>query len=130
MPTFRKFEDIEAWQKGLRLVAKVYKCSSSGAIARDYAFCDQIRRAACSVTSNIAEGFERGGPAEFARFLSIAKGSVGEIRSLLHVASAQEYMSKDVFNDLYRDADEVGRMIGGLIVYLKKAKQRGRKSDG
>jgi hypothetical protein len=46
------------------------------------------------------------------------------------VASAQEYMSKDVFNDLYRDADEVGRMIGGLIVYLKKAKQRGRKSDG
>src|SRR5205085_12010986 len=89
MATFERFEDIEAWKKTRLLVNVIYKMTAVAEFARDYGLKDQIRRAAVSVLSNIAEGFEREGKTEFRRFLTIAKGSCGEVRAQLYVALDQ-----------------------------------------
>ncbi|PSQ92571.1 MAG: four helix bundle protein, partial [Bacteroidetes bacterium SW_4_67_19] len=85
MATFHRFEDIESWQKARRLARRIYELTGNGDFARDFGLRDQIRRAAVSIMSNIAEGFERGSRREFARFLDIAKASAGEVRSPLYV---------------------------------------------
>ena len=90
----RSFQDLIAWQKARILTAKIYRITSEGAFARDFGLKDQIRRAAVSVMSNIAEGFERGRPTEFHQFLSIAKGSCAELRSQLYVAVDAGYLNK------------------------------------
>lgn len=81
-----RFEDFVAWQKARTLAADIYKITSEGKFARDFGLRDQIRRAAVSSMSNLAEGFEQGRPAEFHQFLSIAKGSCAELRTQLYVA--------------------------------------------
>jgi four helix bundle protein len=86
MRTFQSFEEIEAWQKARTLTREVYVATSEGAFSRDFGLRDQIRRAAVSIMSNIAEGYERSGTGEFVHFLSMAKGSTGEVRSQLYVA--------------------------------------------
>lgn len=96
MATFTTFEEIGAWQKARHLTKEIYKVSSSGACGRDYDLRNQIRRAAVSIMSNIAEGFERSGTGEFNQFLATAKGSAGEIRSQLYVALDQSYLSRRV----------------------------------
>jgi four helix bundle protein len=87
MATFQSFEEIEAWQKARELIHEVYGISDGGLFSRDFGLCNQICRASVSIMSNIAEGFERSGTNEFIQFLAIAKGSVGEVRSQLYVAS-------------------------------------------
>ena len=77
-----RFEDLIAWQKARKLTSRIYKTTNEGEFARDYSLRDQIRRAAVSTMSNIAEGFERGGAAEFHRFLVMAKGSCAELLSM------------------------------------------------
>ena len=86
MATFHRFEDIESWQKARRLARRIYELTGNGDFARDFGLRDQIRRAAVSIMSNIAEGFERDSRREFARFLDIARASTGEVRSQLYVA--------------------------------------------
>ena len=86
MAEIKRFEDIEGWKKARELVAAIYAVSSKGSFAKDSELRDQIRRAAVSVMSSIAEGFERGGDKEFSQFLSLAKASCGEVRSQLYVA--------------------------------------------
>lgn len=81
-----RFEDLIAWQKVRLLTAEIYRVTSQGSFARDFGLRDQICRAAVSVMSNIAEGFERNRAAEFHQYLSIAKASCGEVRSQLYVA--------------------------------------------
>ena len=81
MATWQRCEDIDAWQKARKLSAAIHVLSAEGPCSRDYTFVRQIRSAALSVMSNIAEGFERDGSREFANFVSIAKGSAGEVRS-------------------------------------------------
>ncbi len=76
---------------------------------------------------NIAEGFERGGDKEFIQFLSHSKGSCGEVRSHLHVALDQAYITQPTFNQLYADSDEVGRLIGGFMSYLQQSGVGGHK---
>lgn len=95
MSKIQKFEDIEAWRSAREATKLVYKISSIGEFARDYALRDQIRRCAVSIMSNIAEGFERDGDKEFIQFLAIAKGSCGEARSQLYIALGQKYISED-----------------------------------
>ncbi len=80
------FEDLRVWQKGIELVKQVYFLTAAGKLSKDFGLRDQLQRAAVSVPTNIAEGFERSSRKEYIRFLLIAKGSAGEVRSLLRVA--------------------------------------------
>ena len=97
MATFRCFQEIEAWKKGRELTRVIYTCTAVGRFSKDYVLKDQIRRAAVSVISNIAEGFERGGKNEFIQFLSIAKGSAGELETQMYIALDQGYVKDEEF---------------------------------
>jgi len=127
MATIQSFEEIEAWQKARELTRQIYSLSSQGSFSKDFRLRDQIRDASVSIMSNIAEGFERGGTKEFVQFLAIAKGSAGEIRSQLYVTLDQRYITKETFSRLYALASETGRMIGGLMNYLRKSGIKGSK---
>lgn len=127
MASIRRFEDIEAWQKARQLTHAVYQYSAAGVFGTDYALRNQIRRAAVSAMSNIAEGFERGGSSEFVQFLSIAKGSVGEIEAQLYIALDQRYLSDDDFRRLLRLTGATKRLLAGFMKYLKSSEIRGLK---
>ncbi len=119
-----RFEDFIAWQKARKLTADIYRVTSEGRFARDFGLKDQIRRAAVSSMSNLAEGFERGRPAEFHQFLSIAKASCAELRAQLYVALDVGYISLLTFDGLMAQATEVGQILGGL----RQAVERRRES--
>ncbi len=127
MPRISQFEDIEGWQKARKLAKDIYQATSSGKFATDYALRDQIRRAAVSIISNIAEGFERGGDREFLQFLALSKGSCGEVRAQLYVAADQGYLNQQQFHSLLAQAVEVSRMLSGLMRYLRQSEMRGSK---
>jgi four helix bundle protein len=127
MATVERFEDIEAWQMAKELTKEVYACSGTGKFANDYGLRDQIRRAAVSIMSNIAEGFERGGSAEFSQFLSIAKGSAGEVEAQLYVALDQGYINKEQFESIKAMASSTKKLIAGFMNYLKRSKLKGQK---
>lgn len=122
--TIRTFQDLIAWQKARKLTARIYRITTEGRFARDFGLKDQIRRAAVSVMSNIAEGFERGRPSEFHQFLSIAKGSCAELRSQLFVAFDAGYLTQVDFEDLLEAAVEVGRIVGGLRAGVQRRKSQ------
>ena len=114
-----RFEDIQAWQEARILVNMIYDAiESNKGFTGDYKFTDQIRSAAVSVMSNIAEGFSRRTTKEFGQFLFIAEGSAAEVQSQLYVALDQEYINKEKFDELYTKSDEVARLISGFIRYL------------
>jgi four helix bundle protein len=127
MTTIKRYEDIQGWQKARELTNLVYNITKQGIFARDFGLRDQIRRAAVSVMSNIAEGFERGGQAEFIQFLFIAKSSAGEVQSQLYVAIDQEYITPEQFRQGYELCAETMRLIGGFITYLRKSPIKGPK---
>ncbi len=109
-----KFEDLIAWQKARDLTRAIYQATAAGSFAKDFVLRDQIRRAAVSVMSNLAEGFERGGRSEFHQFLSVSKSSCAELRSQLYVALDATHLSPSTFRQLMLQAEEVARIIGGL----------------
>jgi four helix bundle protein len=117
--TIRRFEELEAWQTARALTKLVYELASVGAFSRDYGLRDQIRRAAVSVMSNIAEGFESRTKALFIDYLGRAKGSAGEVRSQLYVALDCRYLSDEQFTVVYELADKVTRQVANLITYLQ-----------
>ena len=135
MTMAKRFEDLEVWQGARDVVNAVYKASSNGAFARDYALRDQIRRAIISVPSNIAEGFSRHSNKEFIQFLFIfypvkytllrllhgAGGSAAEVQSQLFTALDQEYISQREFDKIYGQIEVVARQISRFITYLKGA---------
>ena len=125
--TIQRFEDIKAWQRGRELAWVIYQITGKEPLARDYGLRDQLGRAAVSVVSNIAEGFERGGTGEFRQFLSQAKGSAGEIKAQLYIARDVGLLAEEDFATVYALADETGRMIGGLMRYLARSEIRGPK---
>ena len=108
------YEDLIAWQKSMDVAVEVFSLSNKGRIARNFAFCDQLQRAASSVPSNIAEGFERGSRAEFHRFLSISKASCAELRTRLQLAIRVGYLEAASASAIIDRAAEVGRIIGRL----------------
>src|SRR5713226_1714259 len=118
-----KFEYFIAWQKARKLTRQIYKATNLLAFSRDFGLKDQIRRAAVSIMSNIAEGFERGRPSEFHQFLSIAKGSCAELRSQLYVALDAGYVNSSEFDVLMNQATEVGQILGGLRVSVEKRRE-------
>lgn len=124
MARAKTFEELAVWQKARELTKLIYATTSQGTWSRDYGLRDQIRRAAVSVMSNIAEGFERTGDSEFGRFLSMAKGSAGEVRSQLYVALDVGYLDEPSLANARALATEVSRMISGLSAYLKDSGRR------
>lgn len=121
------FEELRVWQKARELANVIYAATRQGGFARDYGLADQIRRAAVSVLSNIAEGFERGSYTEFIQFLYIAKGSCGEVRAQLYLARDQEYLTEALCRQCHTLAVEVSRLLSGLADHLKNSRQRGDK---
>ena len=112
MATIRRFEEIKAWQKSQDLSVELYRLFGS---CQDYGFRDQICRAAVSISNNIAEGFERDTSKDFIRFLYIARGSSGEVRSMLYLAVRLGYLDEQTFESLKAQVEEVSRMIKGFI---------------
>ena len=122
----RRFEDLVAWQKARALTSAIYQFTSVGSMSKDFGLREQIRRAAVSVMSNIAEGFERGGQTEFHQFLSMAKASCAEIRSQLYVAFDADYADEQTFKRLFLQAEEVARIIGGLRAAVQRRRDETR----
>jgi four helix bundle protein len=121
-----RFEDLVAWQKARVLTRLIYEVTRKETFSRDFGLSGQIQRAAVSMMSNVAEGFERGGRGEFHQFLSTAKASCAELRSQLYVAFDVGYLDEKEFDDLMARAVEVAKIIGGLRASV--AKQRSNKS--
>lgn len=127
MARIERFEDIEGWKLARRVANRVYDVSSEGVFSWDFALVNQIRRASISIMSNIAEGFERDGNKEFLQFLSIAKGSCGEVRAQLYLAVDRGYAEQAVFDEISNLLIETSRTIAGLMKYLQQSDERGRK---
>ena len=109
------FEDIIAWQKAKELTVAIY---SQFGDCGDYGFKDQICRATVSIMNNIAEGYERRSNKEFKQYLFIAKGSCGEVRSMLYLASELNYISTSQYKQLHDSSTEIARMLSGFIKKL------------
>lgn len=120
MPAIVSFEDIKSWQKARELSTLVYKLTQSNdQFVKDFGLKDRIRRSSVSITSNIAEGYERETAKEFIRFLYIAKGSTGELKSQIYLAFDLGYLSDLEFKELIDRINEISKLIFGLIKYLK-----------
>jgi four helix bundle protein len=119
-----RFEDLIAWQKARELNKQVYSITNEGAFAKDFGLRDQIRRASVSIMSNVAEGFDRGGRAEFHQFVVIAKGSCAEVRSQLYIALDTGYIPKNKFAELDNLTNEISRILGGLRSSLQKQRDK------
>ena len=119
-----RFEDLIAWQKARELTKQIYFITSNGAFAKDFGLKDQIRRASVSIMSNLAEGFDRGGRAEFHQFVVIAKGSCAEVRSQMYVALDVEYITQKQFDHFYNMTIEISRILGGLRSSLQKQRDK------
>ena len=122
MGKVERFEDLMAWQKARVLTKSIYQVTRRGAFAKDFGLGNQIRRAAVSVMSNIAEGFDRHRPAEFHQFLSVAKSSCAEVRSQLYVALDASHLNEEDFQNLMSQANEVSRILSGLRASVEKQK--------
>lgn len=120
MESIKVFEDLIVWQEGIKVADAIYEITRHKSFVSDRSLRDQMRRAAVSVPSNIAEGFERNANAEFLYFLSVAKGSAGELRSLLHVARNVGYIDEPQFLTLSEDASLISRRIYTLMAVLQK----------
>ena len=132
------FEDLRVWQKGIELVKQVYVITNDGKLSKDFGLKDQLRRASVSIPTNVAEGFERRSRKEYLNFLSlgarslasyadagshrnIAKGSAGELRSLLRVALEVGYIEQSTFSELNNQAMELSRMLFNQIQSINRA---------
>ena len=124
MAAFKTFEEINAWQNARVLVKDVYAMTRSGGFSKDFGLRDQIQRAAVSICSNIAEGFERRGNKEFIKFLWIAKGSAAEVSSQLYNAKDVGYITDEQFNSIYDSAKQIGGMLFNLITILSSDERR------
>ncbi|MBL1198348.1 MAG: four helix bundle protein, partial [Nostoc sp. GBBB01] len=109
------FEDLKVWQKGIDLVKQIYLRTKEGELSKDFGLRDQLRRATVSIPTNIAEGFERYSRKEYLNFLNIAKGSAGEVRSLLRVALEVGYLDQPTYTQLSNQAMELSRMLSNQI---------------
>ena len=127
MAAFKRFEDIEAWKMARELCKAVWRVTSKGLFEKDFGFKNQIRNSSGSTMDNIAEGFERDGTKEFIQFISISKGSAGEVRSQAYRALDVGYITKDEFLEIYNLAIRVSSADAGLIRYLKECDLKGLK---
>lgn len=115
---YNQFEDLPIWQQSRKLVNEAYDIILSKEFSRDFSLADQLKRAALSIMLNIAEGFERGGNKEFANFVNIAKGSAGEVRSILYILLDRKYVSKEEFEKLRTEVLGISSNLSNFRKYL------------
>jgi four helix bundle protein len=127
MGDIKKFEDLEVWQLSRLLSKEVWEMIEQENFKRNFALRDQIDRSSGSIMDNIAEGFGREGRKEFIQYLSFSKGSCSEVKSQLYRALDRNLISQERFEQLYNLADRVGKMISGLMRYLKTTTFTGSK---
>ncbi len=127
MATITRFEDLEIWKEARRLALVIYEYTYLETFSKDFRFKDQIRAASGSVMDNIAEGFERSSRLEFINFLSISKGSCGEVKSQLFRAKDLKYISEEKFAEAYSGYDKLASSIAGFINYLNQSEIKGQK---
>jgi len=127
LATINRFEDLEIWQKSRELSLKIFNLANNSFFSKDFRFRDQLKSAAASIMDNIAEGFERSSRLEFINFLSISKGSAGEVKSQLHRALDQKYCSREEFDILYNEYNKLAGNIAGFMGYLNKSDIKGQK---
>jgi len=125
--TVQKFEELNVYQQALELANRIYAVTRSPTFSRDASLVDQIRRAAVSVVSNIAEGYERGTTTEFVQFLYFSKGSCGEVRAQLGIALGQKYLSQSDCEKLQGQCRLVSGMLHNFIEYLQGSRMPGQK---
>ncbi len=118
MATAERFEELEVWQRSRELTNMIYDLSEAGAFARDFGLRDQMRRAAVSIMSNVAEGFESRTQGLFAEFLGRAKGSSGELRAQLYIALDRSYASAEQFDTALRLAETYSKQLAHFMQYL------------
>lgn len=121
MGKFKSFEEINSWQKARQFNKRIYEITDNQNFKKDFDFVRQIRRASISISSNIAEGFERNTDKEFIQFLYIAKASAAEVRSQLYLAFDLNYIEKIEFEELFLDISDISKLISGFIKYLNKS---------
>ena len=118
----KNFEDLHIFQEARALSKRIFDLTKVGPVTKDYVMRDQMRRAALSVVSNIAEGFERGTDGEFGRFLFIAKGSCGELRAQVLVGMDQKYWPQQTYHEITDQCRRLSAGISNLISYLKRSR--------
>jgi len=119
MATFKRFEEIRAWQKARQVTKRIYEVTNEGGFAKDFGLRDQIRRSGVSIMANIAEGHGRRSDKEFSNFLNIAHGSVAETQSHLYIAFDLNYLKQEDFKQLYDLLDEISKMLMSLTQHLR-----------
>ncbi len=117
----RRFEDLVVWQKSRDLSVAIYRLTNQGPFLRDFGLRDQIRRAAVSVMSNIAEGFGRYSRSELRQYLSIARGSVTEVQSQLYLVRELRYVEEAEHEQLHDLCIEIARMLAALRASIDRA---------
>jgi four helix bundle protein len=122
-----RFEELECWQKAKALAVTLYQISKDGEFGRDFGLRDQIRRAAVSIASNIAEGKERETISEFIRYLYVAKGSAGEVMTQVIIAEEVGYLDREKSLEIRQSVQQLSAMIGALIKTLKSGRLRERE---
>lgn len=120
MSKVEKFEELEIWKIAVAIAVEIYLLCDAEPLKSDWGMKDQIRRAACSMSDNIAEGFEYNNNPDFIRFLNYAKGSSGEFRNKLTILNHANKIGDDIFQDLYLRSVEFSSKTKALIDYLKK----------
>ena len=122
--TISKFEDLDIWTMSREITKMVYELTKGESFKHDWSLKDQMRRSTVSIMSNIAEGFERQTNKEFVQFLFIAKGSAGELRSLLYVSGDMDYFGAKEIELLFQKTITVSKSISSLIKYLNNSKSK------
>ena len=119
MATLERFEELEVWKLSMELCTNIYELTNKELFSKDFGLKDQIRRASVSIPSNISEGFERDSKNQFVYFLTISKGSCGELRTQIRIARSLNYINENDYNLINEKCISVSKQLSGFINYLK-----------
>jgi len=118
--TFKSYRDLEVWQKSMGLAKRIYQLTHKFPSEERFGSTNQLRRAAVSVPSNLAEGHARFGSGEFSRFISITMGSVAELETQILLSSDLGYVSAEIAQDVLAELDAIGKMLRGLVKSIER----------
>ena len=121
------FEDLQVWKEARQITQEIYRLTRAGTFSKDFSLSNQMQRAAISMMSNIAEGYERGGNQELSQFLYIAKGSCGELRAQLYLALDKGYVMQAKADELNNSLKRLSSMMSNFISYLRESGMKGEK---